>query len=244
MVRSQLGASDQDIPESLMKTKLHSLFVVPALVALAFSLLAVPRTAVANLVNVSPFTPSAPTITFDEFPVGTVDPSIKMTAPGIGDVTVSFTGTTATDPSSDSNPVLGGHTDFLGNVSMSFSVPVGAVGFKAGYFNNVGSTTFQAFDANGNSLGSVSDNATGFLLFSLADSSGSNVIKSINVFISGTEPGGYEIDNVSFKLNNAGSVYVTINPSEAVAAGAKFQVDGGTFLDSTSFVGDLAVGNQ
>jgi hypothetical protein len=61
-----------------MKTKHHALFLVPVLVALAFSL---PRTAAAKLVKVSPFTPSAPAITFSEFPAGTVDPASNLNPP-------------------------------------------------------------------------------------------------------------------------------------------------------------------
>jgi len=68
-------------------------------------------------------TPSAPTITFDEFPVGTVTPSIVQSVSGFGNMTVSFTGTTASDSASSSSPILEGNSGLFGNISISFSTP-------------------------------------------------------------------------------------------------------------------------
>ena len=146
------------------------------------------------------FAPSAPVITFSEFPADTVDPSIALAATSVGNVTVTFTGKTYTDTASDSNPVLGGHSGFFEAVSISFSVPVAVVGLKAGSFEALNSTSIEAFDENGGSLGFVQNTATGFQFFGLTDSSGANVIKSLTVYISGVEPAGFGIDTVTFRI--------------------------------------------
>jgi hypothetical protein len=232
-----------------MKTKIRYLFMLRALVVLALtSSLIAPCVSHATLQDQggAGITPSAATITFDEFPTGTVDPSIVQSASGFGNMTVSFTGTTASDVASDSNPILEGHSGLFGNVSISFSTPVAAVGFKAGSFETANSTTIEAFDANGNSLGNVRNTAPSggsdpFELFSISDSSGGDVIKSITISITGTEPSGFEIDNVSFQIKT-GSLGVTLNPSAAVTAGAQWSLNGGTYQNDGTVLNGLPIG--
>lgn len=183
------------------------------------------------LIDLGPdsFTPLAPVITFDEFPLGTQNPSQTFNAiPGLGNVTVRFAGTfegqqavggslnphqptgplslnlngpaafTAQDGSSDTSPVLSGTPRFDGPISVEFSVPVAAVGLKAGYFDRLQSTTIEAYAADGRSLGVIKNSRLGFEFYGLADSDGGNVIKGISIYITGNESAGFEIDNLTF----------------------------------------------
>jgi hypothetical protein len=114
-------------PEFPAKMKINYFRVVHAMVVLALiSSLIAPSTSHATLQDQGGpgITPSAPTITFDDFPLGTVDPSIVQSASGFGNITVSFTGTTANDSASSSSPILEGNSGLFGNVSISFSTPV------------------------------------------------------------------------------------------------------------------------
>jgi hypothetical protein len=72
------------------------------------------------------------------------------------------------------------------------------VGLKGGYFDALGATTIQAYGVNGNILGSIVNSSLGFQFYGLADSSGNNVIAGISFFITGNEPAGFEIDNLTF----------------------------------------------
>jgi len=105
------------------------------------------------------------------------------------------------------NPVLTGTPIFNGPISVLFSVDVAAVGLKGGYFNAVGGTTIEAFDRNGDSLGSILNTVgDGFEFYGLADASGDNVIAGISFYITGPEPAGFEIDNLTFGAANAVNV--------------------------------------
>jgi len=104
----------------------------------------------------------------------------------------------ANDAAATTNPILSGTPLFNGPISVLFSVPVAAVGLTGGYFDAVGSTTIQAFDANGVALGSIVNSVTGFEFYGLADSTGANVISGISFYITGNEPAGFEIDNLTF----------------------------------------------
>ncbi len=190
-------------------------------------------TASAALVDLGPgsFTPLAPVITFDEQPLGTVNPVYNFSGlPTLGDVTVSFgtnfqgqtvtgsgvrtltgspTGplTLVTEPNgtyitndgaSPSNPILSGDPIFNGPISIFFSKPVAGVGLSGGYFNGLHGTTIEAYDAAGNVLGSITNSVLGFEFYGLADSSGASVISGVSFYITGDEPAGFEIDNVTF----------------------------------------------
>jgi hypothetical protein len=101
------------------------------------------------------------------------------------------------DSASDTNPVLSGTPTFNGPISILFSEPVGGVALKGGYFNAVDSTTIEAYDSTGTSLGSITNNEIGFEFYGLKDSEGDN-ISGISFYITGDEPAGFEIDNVTF----------------------------------------------
>ena len=97
-----------------------------------------------------------------------------------------------------SAPVLSGSPQFNGPIVMLFSHPVAAVGLQGGYFNAVGGTSITAYDANGNPLGTLANSQTGLEFFGLADASGNNVISGLAFYITGNEPFGFDIDDVTF----------------------------------------------
>lgn len=201
---------------------------------LALALLAGPVHAQVNFLGPGSFTPDAPAVTFDEFALGTVNPSISFLGiPGLGDVTLDFgghflgqttqtvgccavgitgspTGPLALDPDAPdvfttndgatgaTSPVLSGSPTFNGPISILFSQPVAAVGLKGGFFNAVGSTFLNAFDVNGNSLGSVFNTVTGFEFFGAVTASGLNEIAGLSFVITSDEPAGFAIDDVTF----------------------------------------------
>jgi len=96
------------------------------------------------------------------------------------------------------SPILSGTPLFNGVIAVHFSVPVAAVGLKGGFFDAIGSTTIEAYDAAGVSLGSIVNTLTGFEFYGLADSGGANVISGISFYITGPEPAGFEIDDLTF----------------------------------------------
>lgn len=96
------------------------------------------------------------------------------------------------------SPVLSGDPIFNGPIAVLFSTPVAAVALKGGFFDALSSTTIEAYDSSGNSLGSVLNTVTGFEFFGLADSSGLNVISGISFYITGDEPAGFQIDDLTF----------------------------------------------
>jgi hypothetical protein len=102
------------------------------------------------------------------------------------------------DGASPTTPVLSGNPIFNGPISVLFSTPVAGVGLTGGYFDALFSTTIEAYDALGNSLGSITNSQLGFEFYGLADDSGMNVIKGISFYITGSEPAGFEIDNLTF----------------------------------------------
>jgi hypothetical protein len=113
------------------------------------------------------------------------------------------------------SPVLSGSPTFNGPIAVLFSTPVAAVGLKGGYFDAVGATTIMAFDSSGNILGSIVNSVTGFEFYGLADSTGQNVIAGISFFITGNEPAGFQIDDITF---GAADVVIPVpEPSTYVA---------------------------
>lgn len=96
------------------------------------------------------------------------------------------------------SPTLSGTPTFNGPISVLFSVPVAGVGLKGGFFDALHSTSIEAYDADGNVLGSITNSILGFEFYGLADSTGADVISGISFFITGNEPAGFEIDNVTF----------------------------------------------
>lgn len=103
-----------------------------------------------------------------------------------------------TDGANPTSPVLSGTPRFNGVISVLFSVPVAGVGLDGGYFDAIGGTSIEAYGADGSSLGIVHNTQYGIEFFGLADSGGANVIKGISFYITGSEPAGFAIDNLTF----------------------------------------------
>lgn len=176
--------------------------------------------ATAALVDVGPLsiTPAASVIRFDSWSLGIVNRTYNFRhLPGIG--TGTFLGQTVTSgfpvalsdwqpggplslnlrgprtymtngSASDSNPVLIGWQQFNGPMSILFGKLVAGVALKGGF-------SVDGFDANGTSLGNLSNTVTGFQFYGLADSTGKAAISGLSFFATGNERAGLEIDDVT-----------------------------------------------
>ena len=123
---------------------------------------------------------------------------------------------TVDDSANPTSPVLSGSPIFNGPISILFSQPVATVGLTGGYFDAVGATTIEAYDANGNPLGSVVNTKTGLEFFGLGTQNGGNVIAGISFFITGNEPAGFAIDNVKFGTINVIKPRITLAVDPAI----------------------------
>jgi PEP-CTERM motif-containing protein len=132
------------------------------------------------------------------FPVTLVDHTPTVGQPLALDPAAPTTSTVNDGAPGATSPVLSGTPIFNGPISVLFSVPVAGVGLKGGFFDALHATTIEAYDSNGNVLGSITNSVTGFEFYGLADSTGGNVIKGISFFITGNEPQGFEIDDLTF----------------------------------------------
>ncbi len=101
------------------------------------------------------------------------------------------------DGANPSSPVLSGDPIFNGPISVLFSRDVGAVGLDGGFFDAIGGTSIRAFRRDGTTIGTVTNTALGIEFFGLASQSG-NDIAGISFFITGAEPAGFAIDNLTF----------------------------------------------
>jgi hypothetical protein len=140
----------------------------------------------------------------------TNDPVVTLSnSKPTGPLSLDLTGppvTVTDDADATTNPVLSGTPTFNGPISIFFSKPVTGVALTGGFFDNVNSTSVEAFDAAGNSLGILSNNTTGFEFYGLADSTGKSVISGLSFYVTGNEPAGFEIDNVTFGASSAFAV--------------------------------------
>lgn len=102
------------------------------------------------------------------------------------------------DGANPTSPVLSGIPIFNGPISVLFSTPVAAVGLDGGYFDAIGGTSITAYDGLGNVLGSIVNSSLGIEFFGLATASGLNEIAGISFYITGNEPAGFAIDNLTF----------------------------------------------
>jgi hypothetical protein len=147
--------------------------------------------------------PSAVTITFSEYPVGTVITTQYASADG-----VVFQGNTpgdtqfiSTDLANPDSPELSGTPLFTGDVGARFVIPgtnqpatVDSVSMDVGYIDNPGSTEVSAYGSNGALLGTVVANQLGWNHLTIAFPG----IASFNVTAVSDEAAGFGVDNVSF----------------------------------------------
>ena len=101
------------------------------------------------------------------------------------------------DGANPTSPVLSGDPIFNGPISVLFSRDVGAVGLDGGFFDAIGGTSIRAFRRDGTTIGTVTNAALGIEFFGLASTSGED-IAGISFFITGNEPAGFAIDNLTF----------------------------------------------
>lgn len=220
---------------------------IPASILGAAGAVALASAAQAALINLGPgsFTPAASVITFSEpgRNIGDTDPIyaiagntisfgeyfLGQTVVGGGVRTLTGSPTTplslvqngnafiTTDGANPTSPVLSGTPRFNGPISFTFATPVAAVGLSGGYFDAIGATTIEAFDSAGLSLGAIVNSAIGVEFYGLFDSSGSN-IAGVSFYITGSEPAGFAIDNVTF--GDADVVVHAPEPATLAAFGA------------------------
>ncbi|MFZ4526122.1 MAG: Ig-like domain-containing protein [Chlorobium sp.] len=114
---------------------------------------------------------------------------------------------TAYDGANPSSPVLSGTPTFNGPIAVLFSQPVAAVGLEGGYFDAINGTSITAFNAAGQIIGSIENTAIGIEFFGLGTMDGSPQIKGISFYITGDEPAGFAIDNLT--IGSTGS-YVLV----------------------------------
>lgn len=157
--------------------------------------------------------PSAPIVTTGGFFYGqglSTQPSVDCPgAAASGCVVGTPTGPLALDPAAPNtfittdgafptSPTLSGTPLYNGPIALLFSEDQTAVGFEGGYFDAVGSTGITAFARDGSLLGTVSNTGTGIEFLGLVTADGSPGIAGVFLELVGSEPAGYNIDNVRF----------------------------------------------
>lgn len=163
----------------------------------------------------------APIVTFDGWFAGQglsvtpgVDcPGAAATACVVGSPTGPLTLDSAspdtfisTDPANPDAPVLSGTPTFNGPIAVLFSKDLAGVGFDGGYFDAVGSTGITAFARDGSLLGTVTNVGLGIEFLGLVTDDGSAQIAGVFLDLVGSEPFGFEIDDLRF--GQAGEIIV------------------------------------
>jgi len=87
---------------------------------------------------------------------------------------------------------------FLGPIAVLFAADIAAVGFDAGFLDDVGSVDLAVYDRKGNLLGSATNSGTGVEFFGLATDSGKDEIAGLLLSFRRFEQSGYAIDNIRF----------------------------------------------
>ncbi|WP_136683296.1 VPLPA-CTERM sorting domain-containing protein [Falsirhodobacter xinxiangensis] len=119
-----------------------------------------------------------------------------------------------TDGAFPTSPTLSGSPQFNGPIALLFSVDQLAVGFEGGFFDGVGSTGITAFGRDGTLLGTVKNEGTGIEFLGLASATGIAEIAGVFLDLVGSEPAGFNIDNVAF--GQAGQVVIPpVDPGPA-----------------------------
>lgn len=105
---------------------------------------------------------------------------------------------TQTDSANPTSPVLSGSPTFNGPVAILFNEGVAGVGLDGGFFDAPNSTKIEAFDADGNSLGFVTNTGTGIEFLGLVTDNKAEDIHGLIFSLVGDEPAGFAIDNLYF----------------------------------------------
>ena len=92
------------------------------------------------------------------------------------------------------NAFCGGDKYLSTPLSMQFDQGVSSVGFNIGHLDAAGTVIIEAYDSAGNSLGTVTNNSSGFDSLGIVDSSGENVIAGVSVFVEDSDMRCFEMD--------------------------------------------------
>ena len=130
------------------------------------------------------------TITFSEYPVGTVNPVYAYP-----DNTVDVLGEIVVDGAQPATPASAANTSYTGPVFIDFATPVTHVEFDAGYFDDLQSTTITFIGPGGNVLQSSLNTQYGIVHYSLDNAGG---ISAVNVVNTGFDASGFSVDTVTF----------------------------------------------
>lgn len=103
------------------------------------------------------------------------------------------------DGANPTSPVLSGVPDYNGPIAILFSCNVSAVALTGGFFDAIGATFIQAFDALGHTLHQVSNSQDGIESFGIRTLNGTASIRGISFYVNAEEPAGFAIDNLRFK---------------------------------------------
>jgi hypothetical protein len=103
-----------------------------------------------------------------------------------------------TDGAFPTSPTLSGTPQFNGPISLLFDVDVAGVGLEGGYFDAIGGTAITAYDRDGNVLGSVLNEGLDIEFLGLITDDGTAQIAGLQFSLVGSEPAGFNIDNVRF----------------------------------------------
>lgn len=113
-----------------------------------------------------------------------------------------------TDSATPTSPTLTGAPQFNGPIALLFSEDQFGVGFTAGFFDAAMSTGITAFARDGSLLGTVVNTGIGIEFLGLV--SGNADIAGVFLDLVGTEPAGFNIDNLRFGMR--GQVIDPMNP--------------------------------
>ncbi len=133
-----------------------------------------------------------------------LSPPASVTGPPIGPLALSLASDwqavvqVDNSASAPNTEVLGGvpapaTNGFGGPLAILFSQGVTGLQLTAGFLDTIGSTTIEAFTADGTSLGTVSNTSIGYETFNLSDS---DLRRIEGVLITSTDPAGFGIDGV------------------------------------------------
>ena len=154
----------------------------------------------------------SPTVTFGGFFSGqaigtaaTCPPDAALTGCVVGNPTgpLTLSGTspitfTVNDGANPTSPVLSGTPTFNGPIAIEFSTPQTGVGLAGGFFDAIASTGITAYDINGNTLGTVTNDQTGIEFLGLVTDDQSALISGLLFHLVGAEPAGFAVDNIRF----------------------------------------------
>jgi hypothetical protein len=144
-----------------------------------------------------------PTITFSEFPVGTLVSSqyasddVVFLAGSNGNLPII-----ANDGAMPTSPVLSPNPVYAGDFTMQFPIPATSVSFLSGYWDTVGSGIINAYNPGGNLIGTFTDTSLGVdsITISGLGNIGSVYFNSVN------DPYGADIDNLSITVPEPATV--------------------------------------